>query len=699
MKRVLLVEDDQDNLYYLRALLEGHGWAVDSAIHGADGLQKARVLPPDLVISDLLMPVMDGYTLLRNWKMDARLADVPFIVYTATYTDADDERLALSLGADAFVLKPCEPKEFLIRVQKVLARALAGGPSVPSSPAVEEEKARLELYSATLIRKLEQKTLELEQTNRALQEDIVQRELVERKLRHNEVLLGMAGRVARLGGWSLDVPDRVTWSEEVCRIHEVAPDSVCNLEQALAFHAPEFAGTLRAQIESCVREGTPFDLESQITTATGRRIWVRAMGHAEPNACGPISRLECVFQDIDEQRDLREQLRQAQKMDAIGQLAGGVAHDFNNLLSVILGYASVALEDLKAGDPVRADIEEVLRAGERATALTRQLLAFGRKQLLRPQVLDVGQVVSAMEKMFSRVLGEDIELSLCVGRPLGSVHADASQVEQIVMNLIVNARDAMPRGGTLSIDIENVDLDVNYAYRHDIAPGSYVMLAVTDTGTGMDAATRERIFEPFFTTKEQGKGTGLGLSTVFGIVKQSAGHISVQTELERGTSMKIYLPCTGQTLPSSPSSPPPPATLRGSETVLLVEDDEQVRVLMRTILRRHGYNVLEAQNGGEAFLICEKYAEKIDLLVTDVVMPRMSGRELAERLGVMRPELSVLYVSGYTEKAIAEDGVLDPELAFFQKPVIPALFLRKLREVLDARAAARTSTKPRAEPN
>jgi signal transduction histidine kinase len=407
---------------------------------------------------------------------------------------------------------------------------------------------------------------------------------------------------------------------------------------------------------------------------------------------GKITGIRATIQDVTERKRaeeekalLQEQLRQSQKMEAIGKLAGGVAHDFNNLLTVIQGYSELILKGLNPDNRLCQDVREILNASERASSLTRQLLAFSRKQVLQPKVLDLNLHVSNMDKMLRRMIGEDIELVTLLAKDLGRIKADPGQIEQVILNLAVNAKDAMLSGGKLTIQTANVELDENYARSHIIVtPGNYVILSVSDTGVGMTPEIKERIFEPFFTTKEKGKGTGLGLSTVYGIVQQSGGNIWVYSEPGLGTTFKIYLPRieegTESLRPAAVSTKP----LGGSETILLVEDEEMVRKLACTVLEKNGYRVLEAPNGEEALRIAQEHsAKQIHLMITDVVMPRMSGRELADCLESVRPEMKVLYMSGYTDDAIIHHGVLDPGIAYIQKPFAPDVLALKVREVLD----------------
>ncbi len=370
-------------------------------------------------------------------------------------------------------------------------------------------------------------------------------------------------------------------------------------------------------------------------------------------------------------------------MEAVGKLAGGVAHDFNNLLTVINGYSEIVLRSLRAGDPLRDHIEQIKKSGERAAGLTRQLLALSRKQMLVAVVLDLNTLLVEMEKILGRLIGEDVALSVRRDPQLWKTKVDAGQVEQIIMNIAVNARDAMPRGGKFAIETANAVLtESQTAGIPDARPGEYVLMALTDSGCGMDYATKQHIFEPFFTTKGPDQGTGLGLATVYGIVKQSGGHVDVYSEIGIGTTFKVYFPRMMETGCSHRVELDAKAPLRGTETVLLVEDEEGVRTLLRLVLQRLGYNVLDARHGGEALLICERYKDLIHIMVTDVIMPQMSGRELSERLRPLRPEMKVLFMSGYTDDAVVRHGMLDARTPFLQKPISPDALAQKVREVL-----------------
>ncbi len=390
--------------------------------------------------------------------------------------------------------------------------------------------------------------------------------------------------------------------------------------------------------------------------------------------------------DISEAKQLAAQFQQAQKMEAIGILAGGVAHDFNNILTIIIGNADLALMEVGKDASPRQRIEEIRTAGERAASLTRQLLAFSRKQIIQPEILDLNELLTDIEKMLGRLIGEDVELLRIPGPALWQVKVDPGQMEQVIMNLAINARDAMPRGGKLTVETANVDLDENYFRKHGLQedkPGAYVMLAVSDTGSGMDEGTQSHIFEPFFTTKGVGKGTGLGLSTVYGIVKQNNGFIWVYSEPGQGSVFKVYLPKAKGDAASEKKEQHPETALVGSETILIVEDDDSLRKLLQRTLQQHGYSVLEAENGEDALRVSKAYGGPIDLLITDVVMPRMGGKETAERLQPLYPRMKVLYTSGYTDNTIVHHGVLATGLNFLQKPFSPVTLARKVIEILD----------------
>jgi len=403
------------------------------------------------------------------------------------------------------------------------------------------------------------------------------------------------------------------------------------------------------------------------------------------DAGGEVINYVAVKRDVTNERRVEEQLRQAQKMEAVGRLAGGIAHDFNNLLTAITGYTDLLLMDLPEGELAHREVLEIRKAGDRATSLTRQLLAFSRRQVLQPKVLDLNQVVTDMEKLLRRLIGENIELVTSLADDLGHVRADPGQIEQVIVNLAVNARDAMPNGGRLILETSKMEIDESYASRHDpVLPGSYVILAVTDTGVGMDEPTLSRLFEPFFTTKEVGKGTGLGLATVYGIVKQSGGYIWAYSEVGRGTKFKVLLPGEEEVAELAEKEVAYLYPSGGEETVLVVEDEKLVRDLVREILSQHGYDVLEASRGTEALEVSGRHKGPIHILISDVVMPGMTGPELARRLTALRPEMGVLFMSGYTDDAILQHGVFEHGAEFLQKPFKASALGAKVRKVLDA---------------
>ena len=436
-------------------------------------------------------------------------------------------------------------------------------------------------------------------------------------------------------------------------------------------------------LERCEQFGSAIE-EVAWRRRDGSTITVRLNGRPVRGPDGALECFEFIVDDVTEQRALEERLRQTQKMEAVGRLAGGIAHDFNNLLTAILGSVDFLRRALGPEHPEHAETEEIQKAAVRAADLTRQLLAFSRQQVLAPKVLELDALVTNLEKMLCRLIGEDVELRFAPKAARAAVRADPGQLEQVIVNLVVNARDAMPRGGKLTIETATVDLDAAYAWEHGtVEPGRYVMLAVTDTGVGIDRAARARLFEPFFTTKEFGKGTGLGLATVYGIVKQSGGYIWVYSEPGQGATFKVYLPRVepgGEPVAARPS---PARALGGTETILLAEDEAAVRNLARRVLEKHGYKLLLAATGRDGVQLATQHAGPIDLLVTDVVMPEMGGRELAQRLAALQPGLKVLYLSGYTDDMIVRHGVLEAGVAFLQKPFTPDTLLRKIREVLD----------------
>ncbi|HMI85277.1 MAG TPA: response regulator [Polyangiaceae bacterium] len=639
---VLVLEDRESDAALLLTALKRGGFEADSeVVASAEGMRESLGRRAwDIIISDYAMPGFNALKALAILKESGQ--DIPFVVISGTIGEENAVE-ALKMGAHDFLVKGR-----LARLVHVVERELR---------EARERASRREAENA----------------------------LRESERRYRRII-----ETTNEGVWIVDADSKTTFvNPRMAAMVGLEPRAMLGTSIFEFVRDPSIVTALQQHEPHSAKHG-----EIKLERKDDQATWVLLDTTPVIDGTGQYEGALVMAMDVSSRKRLEEQLRQAQKMEAVGSLAGGIAHDFNNLLSVILSGTSLILEGLKPGDPIIIELEEVLKAGERAGALTRQLLAFSRQQMLEPRTLDLNQIVIGLEKMLRRLIGEDVELSLLLSRMLGKILADPGQIEQIIMNLVVNARDAMPQGGKVTIESGNCELTAAYTALHlGVRPGDYVMLAITDTGIGMDADTRTRIFEPFFTTKEKGRGTGLGLSTVFGIVQQSGGHIWVYSEPGKGTTFKVYFPRKDGPTDAPATLPPSPVTLRGVETILLVEDEDQVRAISRTILRRYGYNVLEAQNGGEAFLICERYTAKIHLLVTDVVMPRMSGRQLAERLGPMRPDMRVLYVSGYTENSVVHHGVLDAGIAFLQKPITPDALLRKVREVLDWRAEGAPSSR------
>jgi two-component system, cell cycle sensor histidine kinase and response regulator CckA len=434
--------------------------------------------------------------------------------------------------------------------------------------------------------------------------------------------------------------------------------------------------------------GLPFQAEFRIKRKDGREIWLNDTAVViQGSDSHPV--MEGIIVDITDRKHLETQLQQSRKMEAVGRLAGGIAHDFNNLLTIITGYTDLALSRPSVPIELRADIERIENAAARAAALVRQLLAFSRKQVLQPKTLDLNSIVVNLDKLLRRLMDDNIEMTTAVQENVGQVKADPAQIEQVIMNLVVNARDAMPQGGRILIETANVDLDSAYADDHaTVKPGRYVMLAVSDTGVGMDRETVAHIFEPFYTTKESGRGTGLGLSTVYGIVKQSGGYIWVYSEPAKGSTFKVYLPRIEEPAEEMATPQLQLNSQRGSETILLVEDEEAVRDLIQTVLSEQGYDVIPSRDPQHALQIAETFTHEIHLLLTDVVMPGMGGRELATRVSTCRRGIRVLFMSGYTDNVITSGGMLEKGITFLQKPFSPAQLVQKVRDVLTRAAFA-----------
>ena len=640
---ILVVDDSQIVREVTATMLRDAGFDVVEADSGRGALGLARQRP-DLIILDVHLPDLNGLDVCRQLKATSETASIPVLHLSGTFREVEDKIRGLETGADGYLTKPVGSAELIATVKALLRirRAEAG---------LRESEIRRRGAEALV------EVGRLRAVIDAMPVMINAKDAESRYLfmnRFQATLYGVSEQDA-VGKTSAEM-----LGGEYGAYTAALDRQVIDTGQPL----PHF-------------EETYPDAHGVVHTWLTTKVPLRDAG-------GRVAGVATIALDVTEHKRLEEQLRQSQKMEAIGQLAAGVAHDFNNLLTVIAGRATLVLQRFSPDDPSRRAIQLIEQTANRAAALTQQLLAFSRKQVHQPKVLDLNAIVTGMEPMLQRLLGETIDLVTAPGPALGRVRADPGQVEQVILNLVVNARDAMLSGGQLTIETVNVELDNAFTRHHPGArTGPFAMFGVSDTGVGMDAKTQARIFEPFFTTKGPGKGTGLGLATVYGIVKQHGGYVSVDSAPGRGTTFRIYLPRVVDTSEAVEVGHAPTALAQGTETVLLVEDEPGLRDFAREVLETHGYQVLEASRPGEALRLAQEHAGRIQVMVTDVVMPQMNGRELAQRLTSVRPDLKVLYMSGYTDDAIVRHGVLEPGTAFLQKPFSPVALASKVRAVLD----------------
>jgi len=682
MRSVLIVDDKEDNLYYLAALLTGHGYQVESAHHGAEALVKARIQPPDLIISDLLMPVMDGYTLLRHWKADPRLRKVPFIVYTATYTEAEDERLAISLGADAFILKPAEPDDFLSRVNAIRDAGVRP-PQEATPPPGTDDTAILKQYSETLIRKLEEKSLQLEYANQALRDDIAERKKTEEMLRESEERFRATFEHAAVGIAHVAPDGRfLRVNDKLCDITGFPREELLQ-RNALDLLSPDNRGEAENARQAILDGAMPHStVEWRCRRRNGDPYWANLVHTLLRDPQGEPKYFIVVVTDVTERRNLESHILRVQRMESIGTLAGGIAHDLNNVLAPIL--MSIELLKSRMPDDGSADLLRTLEASaQRGSNLVRQVLSFARGVKGERVPVPILDILHDIQAIVRDTFPKSISFQLRAPSGPWTVIGDPTQLHQIILNLCVNARDAMPSGGTLTIRLAHTAIEPARSHSDpDVRPGSYLVISVSDTGTGIPDDIREKIFEPFFTTKEVGKGTGLGLSTSIAIVRSHGGFITLESQPGAGSSFHVHLPAE----PASNASPRNPASPPGlphgnNELILLVEDDSAVGNVAQSLLRRFGYRTILAPDGHQALDSFRQHQADIAAVITDMSLPIMDGPSLIAALRAIRPGVRIIASSGLHGAPPAPK----PETAwhdFIPKPYSAEALLKSLARVL-----------------
>ena len=680
MNEVLIVDDNQQDLYLLQVLLKSHGYSVKTASNGKIALEIAEKNLPDIVISDVMMPVMDGFTLCRKWMSSHKLRAIPFVFYTATYVDGKDRELASSLGASRFVVKPSEPDKFAEIIKSTLEDCQQGLIEPAVTPQITEEET-LRLYSQRLIEKLEIKSIQL---NKEIEERKQASEKYRKVTLYTQKLLDVipGGLMVINSDYSIGLVNQSV--KKFLKGKDPISESLKCYEISHKSSKPCSGVLAPCPLKQVISSGEEMQVLHTHFDHEGKEMIVEISAAPVFNDKGEVVQVIESWHDVTERKRLEEQYRQAQKMEAVGQLAGGIAHDFNNMLQVINGYSEMALESLVENPPVKEYLTEIVKAGERATSLVCQLLAYSRRQVLNMSYIELNDVITSVLKMVKRVLGGHIILDFQAQEPIGLVYADAGQIEQIIMNLCVNARDAMPDGGTIRIKTSTAVFDADFCKSNLWAkPGHYISVTVIDEGFGMDENTLKHAFEPFFTTKDIGKGSGLGLSMVLGLVQQHGGLVKAYSEVNKGTKIEIYFPLAekasisnGQNQEISYSG--------GSETILIVEDDSNVLDITKIFLQRAGYNVLTAIDGVNALSVLHEYTGSIDLIVLDIFMPNLGGQAVFEQVRSESPEQRFLFSSGYGLTAYNTDFILTKNLPLIQKPYQRLQLLKYVRKALDS---------------
>jgi PAS domain S-box-containing protein len=676
--KILIVDDNPDDRKVLRYTVEGHGHQAIEAENGLDGLQKAKDHRPDLVISDALMPQMDGFQFLWALKKEPETKEVPFVFYSASYKGTEDIHLAKSLGANAYLIKPMDPNELWSRIKEYLTETNPV-PAVPTRLANEDAQF-LKHYGRMVATKLEKKVRELEQT-------LEERRRAEETLRESQNFIRNILDSVDEGFIVVDRNYRILSANRAfctmvnCPEEEVKGRLCYELSHAAV--QPCFEVGDDCPVKQTLETGRPHMVAHVHEHPSGTKSYVELKSYPITNGTDRVVSVIETINDVTEKRRLEDQLHQAQKLESIGQLAGGVAHDFNNMLAVILGRTQLAMRKTPREDPLYASLQEIHKAAERSANLTRQLLAFARKQVILPQAMELNEALEGMLKMLRSLIGEDIELTWIPGSVPLPIKMDPVQLDQILANLCVNSRDAIESDGKITIETQQAVFDSRYCGDHvECLPGEYALLSVSDNGQGMNKSILPRIFEPFFTTKEVGRGTGLGLATVYGIVKQNGGFINVYSEPEQGTTVKIYLPRHSAEAVRSYHQDQASQPARGDETILLVEDEPGLLSIAQQMLEDCGYRVLPAATPQEALGLADRPVTKIDLLITDVVMPGMNGRELMKKLTAESPQLKCLFMSGYPTNVIVRHGILEEGVHFIQKPFTLEDLADKVRSAL-----------------